>query len=116
MCLAKKIRGLAILAIILAQTPVKAQGPMHFIEHDWTFQVGKARFGLYQDYWSMGLDSSRSCTTLYFGRAAPKTSTRSVQRAASVLSVSILALLVGAWLRKEASSAPNELKKHGRVV
>ena len=88
-------RALEFLLLLLFQTVVVGQpGPIYFVEHDWTFRVAGARFGLYQD--RMLGDEKYGAgrhTTLYFGSASFRTSTRIFQRSTwEVLSLAGAAL------------------------
>ena len=105
-------RALTLLLLLLFQTVVVGQpGPIYFVEHDWTFRVAGARFGLYQDR-LLGDEKygAGRHTTLYFGRGSFRTRTRTFQRSTwEVLSVAGAALcLLYLWTRGRECTKGNE--------
>jgi|ERR1043166_1272689 hypothetical protein len=104
----------AILAVLLLESAVSAQpGPIYFVEHDWSFCVAGSRFGLCQDK-LLGDEKygAGRHTTLYFGGASFRTSTRSFQRATFIAlplgAVALCTLYV--LMRRSKRVHANELK------
>ena len=62
-----KICHLVLLAILLSASTARAQpGPIIVTEHDWTFRMGSARYGIYQARWQGG----GGFTSVYFSKSA----------------------------------------------
>ena len=104
----------AILAVLLLESTVWAQpGPIYFVEHDWTLRVAGSRFGLYQDK-LLGDEKygAGRHTTLYFGGASFRTSTRSFQRATfTALPLAAVAVcLLYVLMRRSKRAQANELE------